>query len=85
MGNVTGINPNQKNKKGIPADSLDEYSDLPDMVERYQWLTEAALSRMVRFKEDNGLIDAVVPLGNKYLIHRPSFLKWIEKQRGMSA
>ena len=42
--------------------------------------TDAQLRWALRFRDENGLSQAVIKVGRRLYIHRPSFLKWLANQ-----
>lgn len=61
---------------------LDEYLDLRSFLERYPQFREGQMRWFVVKKKENGLEGAVRRLGRRLYFHVPTFLKWVEEQRG---
>ena len=60
----------------------EELRTVKQTVEACAWLTEPALRRYVFDAERNGLACALVRIGRRLLIHKPTFDEWLESHRG---
>jgi len=64
-------------------DSISEYIPTQDLPKRFpHLLSSSQVEWMMRQREFNGLDDAVVLIGKKRYIHLPSFLAWLQRDKG---
>ena len=65
----------------IPSD-LSEFTTKEGLVKQYSdILNMSALDWQLRFREENGLDEAVIKFGRKILIHKPTFMRWLMSRR----
>lgn len=76
---------NTQPQEKIPAD-LSEFATKKGLVNEYPDILDmSALEWQLRFREENGLDEAVIKFGRKILIHKPTFLRWLMSRRGVAA
>lgn len=67
----------------INIHDLSELDTIDELTARYpEKFTKSQLQWALRFREDNGLDRAVVKLGRRLYLHRPTFMHWLVNQRG---
>ena len=60
---------------------LKDYLDIPSTVENSRF-TKNQLRWLVVKRKENGLDGAIKRVGRKLYFHIPTFLKWVEEQKG---
>lgn len=64
-------------------DDLAELDTLDELTARYpEKFTKSQLQWALRFRDQNGLDEAVVKLGRRLYLHRPTFMLWLMNRRG---
>jgi hypothetical protein len=67
----------------IKIHDLSELDTLDELTARYpDKFTKAQLQWALRFRDENGLDAAVVKLGRRLYLHRPTFMMWLVNRRG---
>ena len=70
-----------KLQEPVPAD-LSEFATKEGLVKEYpDIINMPALEWQLRFREENGLDEAVRKFGRKILIHKPTFMRWLMSRR----
>lgn len=72
-------------EQGINIRDLSELDTIDELTARYpDKFTRSQLQWALRFREENGLESAVVKLGRRLYLHRPTFMMWLVS-RGRAA
>ena len=67
----------------INIHDLSELDTIDELTARYpDKFTRSQLQWALRFREENGLESAVVKLGRRLYLHRPTFMVWLVSRRG---
>ena len=67
----------------INIQDLSELDTIDELAARYPTkFTKAQLQWQLRFRDENGLDIAVVKLGRRLYLHRPTFMHWLISRRG---
>ena len=67
----------------INIHDLSELDTLDELTVRYpDKFTKSQLQWALRFRDKNGLDAAVVKLGRRLYLHRPTFMRWLVSRRG---
>lgn len=68
----------------INIHDLSELDTVDELAARYpDKFTKSQLQWQLRFRDMNGLDAAVVRLGRRLYLHRPTFMKWLVSRRGV--
>lgn len=66
----------------INIHDISELDTLDELTARYpDKFTKSQLQWALRFREKNGLDAAVVKLGRRLYLHRPTFMQWLVSRR----
>ena len=61
---------------------LDELFTVDGLIKEYpDKFTNSQIRWALRYREENGLSDAVVKFGKRIYLHRPSFIRWLSRQQ----
>ena len=67
----------------INIQDLSELDTIDELTARYpDKFTKSQLQWALRFRDENGLDSAVVKLGRRLYLHRPTFMLWLVSRRG---
>lgn len=70
-------------EQGINIHDLSELDTIDELTARYpNKFTKSQLQWALRFRDENGLNAAVVKLGRRLYLHRPTFMMWLVSRRG---
>jgi len=69
----------------INIHDLSELDTIDELTARYpDKFSKSQLQWALRFRDENGLDAAVVKLGRRLYLHRPTFMTWLVSRRGIA-
>lgn len=79
----------QQHKNTIDSEiiihDLSELETIDELTARYpDKFTKSQLQWALRFRDENGLDAAVIKLGRRLYLHRPSFMLWLVSSQGVA-